>query len=427
MATLYMHIGLTKTGSTTIQHLMWKNKKVLKKAGILYPDPGYRYDRIHFRRNAHFLIAPYIHEDGRTDYTLPPAEYEEGLDKLAKLGRTHEKIFLTDEGLWWGGCRRQNFWELLRTDLEKRGFDTRLIIYLRRQDLWMPSHWAQSIRDGKTTLGFREYIQFMKDRKYPVDYYEYISRLANVFGRENLFIRILEKGQFRGAEHTLLSDFLDIFGLSLSDGFEVGQTQFNTKFHGSFLELKRIMNYAPELRNKQKPLARELASLDLQNPLGYDDLNRFSYFAPGEQEAFRRLFEESNSRLAREYLQREDGVLFYETPADLPVFEPDDHDLLQNVILLYGKELAALLKKEERQNTAIRELKANQKALEKEVRRLRKELDTSLKKEAGTKELSTSLEKEVRTLKKELSTVRENVLLYRLKRKTRSLMGSKNK
>ena len=35
--TIYLHIGTSKTGTTSIQYFLWKNKTLLEERGILYP------------------------------------------------------------------------------------------------------------------------------------------------------------------------------------------------------------------------------------------------------------------------------------------------------------------------------------------------------------------------------------------------------
>lgn len=38
MATVYLHIGMPKTGTTFIQKTLRKNNGILKKQGYIYPD-----------------------------------------------------------------------------------------------------------------------------------------------------------------------------------------------------------------------------------------------------------------------------------------------------------------------------------------------------------------------------------------------------
>ena len=63
MKTLYIHIGTSKTGTTTIQTYCGINREQLKSKGVLFPIMPYHYDRITENRNGHFLYAT-IYENG---------------------------------------------------------------------------------------------------------------------------------------------------------------------------------------------------------------------------------------------------------------------------------------------------------------------------------------------------------------------------
>lgn len=56
MATLYLHIGTPKTGTTAIQNFLPLNKSLLNEQGFCYPDFGYRYYGVNRYRNGHFLV-----------------------------------------------------------------------------------------------------------------------------------------------------------------------------------------------------------------------------------------------------------------------------------------------------------------------------------------------------------------------------------
>lgn len=56
MKTLYLHIGTTKTATTSIQRFLEENKDVLQKHGYCFPDSLHVYPRANKRRNAHFWL-----------------------------------------------------------------------------------------------------------------------------------------------------------------------------------------------------------------------------------------------------------------------------------------------------------------------------------------------------------------------------------
>lgn len=386
MSTVYLHIGLHKTGTTALQYFLHQNNEVLNRYGICYPDFGLRYPNVNFKRNGHFLIA--LGQNGENQPVWPGDDYESALDQLAQLAETYSRIIVSDEAIWQkSNVREKNFWPKLKEDLEKRNLDAKIIVYLRRQDLWIQSFWKQKVKVGSSRT-FDAYVKRIRDTDfYSLDYCSYMDNLSSVFGKENLIIRVYEKCQYRGPEHTLHSDFLDIFGLTLSDGFTIRQEVYNTSLDGSSIELRRILNKIPQTHPKDHILKDSVASI--LNAGGYTPpVSGSSLFAPGEQKAFLAHYADSNSRLAKEYLGREDGILFYDELKELPQEQTDVKDLLRDAILTGGQSISLL----EETNRLQRQ----------EIKRLKKEL---------------------RLLREDLAALREDVILYRLKRKKQHLLG----
>ena len=65
-----------------------------------------------------------------------------------------------------------------------------------------------------------------------------------------------------------------------------------------------------------------------------------SYFSYEEQVKFLRQYEESNRRVAKEFLGREDGVLFTEPIEELPKWEVNMDTMYKDIILLFAEIVA---------------------------------------------------------------------------------------
>ncbi len=374
MATVYLHIGLPKTGTSSLQNFLSseKNQEILAKHGICFPVKDYGYMRISIYRNGHFLVVSDkdLAMQVRKQLGEQSAQkiYNNGLDQLSELAEQYDRILLSDESIWKRGHAHPGFWCRLKEDLQKRNLAVRIIVYLRRQDLWMESYYAQKVKEGRTGDRLDAFIKGLENVGYPLDYYQYIDELASLFGKENLDIRIFEKTQFCGAEHTIYSDFLDIFGLSMENGFEIGLERYNVKYEGDLLEARRILNSLPEYQHPWHPLKDPFNLLHSMQTINAG--TKYAYFDEREREAFLDLFAESNRKLAVEYLGREDGALFYETTPKLPVYQADSYELIRSIALVYAKEFT---------NIAAR----NQK-LEKEIADLRESLlSTRVKKKVN--------------------------------------------
>ncbi len=347
MATVYLHIGLTKTASSSLQAFLTDNRDVLGQHDIAYPDFGYPLRNAGSKKNARFLAEPVIDENGKKSFKIPAPHYAEGLDKTAELAKKCGRIILSDEDIWRYGARRQGFWPQFKQDLDKRGLDVLIIVYLRRQDLWLQSHWEQNIKAYNTSRTFPEFLEKADRRGLNYDFGAYLDELAGIFGKEDICVRVFEKGQFKGEEGSIYSDFLDIFGLTC-DGFRIGQEYRNLSLRGSGLEVQRLINEVPGANShKSKLISNALLNLPAQE--------KTTMFPGGaeEQKAFLANFDESNSHVAREYLGREDGRLFYEPVEELPTQVFDDKNLLRDTVQTYGQVLQAL---EERVNDLQKEV-----------------------------------------------------------------------
>lgn len=373
MTTVYLHIGLPKTGTTAIQNFLTANDAVLKSHGICFPDLGLRYSGIGWRRNAHFLIRAYKNKNGKKDRTRPCTEYDATLDKIALLGSSYEKIILTDEAIWRASQSRPNFWTRIREDFSKRNMELRIIVYLRRQDEFVQSLYRQKVKSSSTCLPFADYLRELQKINYPLDFLSYLNTLSDVFGKDNLIVRIYGNNQYRGKEHTLISDFLDIFGLSLEDDFKNSKSVYNPSLNGTYLELRRILNALPVSPIKNGILRKSIGEILRSNPYTTEP-DKNTLFQEGKQAEFLDQFALSNRQAAQKYhaanpdentpdsqtataknCQDSDG-LFFAQIEDLPVHEVPTEDLLRDVILIYGNAIQQLEQQNKRLEAKIREL-----------------------------------------------------------------------
>ena len=100
MKTLYLHIGMPKTGTTYLQHFLHKNNAVLQQEGYCFPNFEVNFDKIGFRRNGHFLIS--ILKDGQGKRLRDKEEEIENscFEKLFAFFRQYSNIILSEEQIW---------------------------------------------------------------------------------------------------------------------------------------------------------------------------------------------------------------------------------------------------------------------------------------------------------------------------------------
>lgn len=64
-STVFMHVGVAKTGTTFLQRVLWQHRGALRKAGTIYPGPG---------KAAHFFGSLDLRRVGFLGHTYPQAE-----------------------------------------------------------------------------------------------------------------------------------------------------------------------------------------------------------------------------------------------------------------------------------------------------------------------------------------------------------------
>ena len=382
MATLYLHIGMPKTGTTYIQNFLRANNEVLKKEGYIYPDFGVSFGTIGLNRNAHFLVSV-IRDEDRTRHIEEEQKIEsECFDKLFSLFDEYPNVILSDESIWSSGERKRdkNFWTDLKSKLTEHGVELRAIVYLRRQDLFIQSFWAQHVKENSISDTLQEYITTPRFSRIRLDYYARLNEISEVIGKENMLVRVYEKDQYIGPQKTIVSDFLTTIGFNyIPENFVELDRLPNRSLSGIYLETKRELNKI-EGFNKRKSYIQSL----LRNVINTnDDVHSISsneFMTSAQAASFLKRYEQSNEKVAREYLSREDGVLFYDkqktTIDTLPEYTvPDYVGVFAKMIEIQNNKIEALRGTIYRQKEAINESRSENKELKAQNRKLQSTVD----------------------------------------------------
>lgn len=350
MPTLYLHIGTPKTGTSAIQITLGTNAEILKKQNVVFPDFGLRYANAAKYRNAHFLIEE--DDPEAKDYAL-------ALSKIIELSKTYETIVLSEENLW----RQEKRLDKFREDLNAQGIQLKVIVYFRRQDLYLQSQYAQHVKVYLKDT-FEEYV---KSQDMLLDYYSRIQVFVEQIGKDNIIVRVYEKAQF--LNQNLITDFLHVIGITDSEEFAEPK-EANTSLSGIYLETKRLLNRTAAFQTKDNFVIRYLksAASDAGKTASFSANHYFSY---EKQMEFLAQFEESNQKIAREFLGREEGVLFTDKistdikPVQDAYTTEEYVDILAEIILkqkenidVQNEKINSLNQKIKSQNTLISELKS---------------------------------------------------------------------
>lgn len=363
---LYIHGGTNKTGTTSIQSFLALNYDVLLSLSVLYPKTG-RDELIQH----HYLFSSIRNPEH--PYFIPKKTYDEYLIDLSdEIVTNHpEKVILSSE--MFGDLMYQNS-TVLKEKLSKLFnlfSSVKVIFYIRR-----PDKYAMSMNNTQIWYG--------KKKKHDLNFPKILEWTKHI-EKDQLIFRPFEKGQFIDGE--LYYDFLETVNIKNKEPFELPSKYINESINDDVVELCRIINNAhPDItkNNQFKNIILEA--------FHYAKGAKNAFFSPKERLKIIEEFEDDLRIIAKDYLGREDGILFYE-----PLPNPDEQWEsykglpLEKVVhafsyLLYKNnekiikqqdQINILLNKQTSLNTTIEFQQQQLKNIEKQLKELMDEKNTS--------------------------------------------------
>ena len=333
-----IHIGTGKTGTTTIQRFLAKNRDALKKQQIFIP--ANEYDGISTTQNGlagnsiELAAAAILPETWRTPRGLWFAPMlKEGFTR-ADQDRLWEKyssgiqsnchkddlvIFSCEMLTHFSENEIQRVMELMVPLFD----DVNVILYLRRQPEMLVSLYQTMIGnndriydnvppDIDACLSAPEEYSFLAYRKY-------VERWS-VLGKDKLKIRIFDKQEF--CNNDLLSDFANTVGFDMK-GLERVENEF-ASIDSAHVEFIRLFNmHVPEFLTPSEfsdyqSMVRQIRSNAEKNKKAY-------HLTRSEAQQILDQFREGNDWIARKYLGRE--KLFSEDVSMYPEEVESPHGL----------------------------------------------------------------------------------------------------
>ena len=304
---LILHIGSPKTGTTAIQKFLYCNKELLRNENYLYPKIQ---DLMYPSINASPLQR-YIN-NGVADTRC--SGWKDFWNKVRKHLK-YSNVILSWEDMF---CyNTEEFFSAVKKEYD----NIKIIVYIRRQDRYLESIWNQMVKyDPYITIDFN---RFQIDFKYKYK----LDSLSKIFGKQNIIVRVYENSQFRGKRKDAISDFFYSLNIDLDfDKCIIPNKNTNSAMFGNIIEIKRRMNYYLEFGNKTCGQLENIFLDYLKTISNSSNLkNADGMFTPEQRAEFLKKFEEENTYIAKEYLGREDGILFYDSePIPAYKLEPEN-------------------------------------------------------------------------------------------------------
>ncbi len=198
---VYLHIGLNKTGTSTLQGFFAHHRDRLAAEGILYPQAG-------LRGTAHYDLSAALGFNRWGDPPSPERIRQLGEQLRAEIQRIQpRKILISSEMFVLPG-------EIERVRHFFADCEVYVVIYLRRHDNWWISAYNQSVRavdHPGWAPGFRNYLDFQRrnPNRWYLNYRRFVDAWAAVFGHTSIVVRPYERLQ---NQPSLLHDFLRAMG-----------------------------------------------------------------------------------------------------------------------------------------------------------------------------------------------------------------------
>lgn len=306
MKRAYIHIGLAKTGTTSLQQFLRTNENLLKARGFSYLcDPRKPYYVWH----AHFPVAACFFSE-RPDF-ISPEKFKPAGEVLGELRRDTEAcpedIILSCEHFSYH-LKDVEAIRAIGEALPNR--DIRVICYLRRQDEFALALYSTYIKTGGRTPFVSQGIH-PRTREY--NFRGILELWGSVFGHKNIIVRDHARRHLAGGD--IRYDFLKLLDID-PHGFVVGDDQ-NLSLDAKQIEALRMINaYLPtsaEANWAQFTLANEIRNTIL--PLLPTGAPLPSLLSVKQRNDIMMRFENDNRRVAEEFANAE-FILDWHEPAD---------------------------------------------------------------------------------------------------------------
>lgn len=146
--TVYLHIGIAKTGTTYLQELLWQNRRVLERHGVRYPGdvPG-----DHFRASVDLRQTPFAGEHD----TFVPGSW----DRLAAAATAApDRAVISHETL-----TRTRVEQVRRAAESFRDVDLHVIVTARDLGRQLPAVWQEQVKN-RVAVSYGRFLRAVCER-----------------------------------------------------------------------------------------------------------------------------------------------------------------------------------------------------------------------------------------------------------------------
>ncbi len=332
--TLLIHIGTPKTGSSSIQHFCYQNDKLLKSYGWCYPQFENYFNVQYHETNGGVFCYPdefHILNKNHPRWELIWGNILQNLKSY--------NVILSNEVFWY----RENR-EILK-EAVKKWDNVKVLVYLRRQDLYLESRYMSFIRNGETK-DFGEWMNLFLNGEYripdtehkeDINYLQELRSIEEVIGIKNLHVRTFDKTQWKHG--SLIEDFIDVLEIKeISQKVIAEDIVANSALSMEKAELYRELNRSLSQGERSAwGFFRTSGTAKLDTLFYPDTLRKKKYLLlnPEQRKEIWRRFKTENKEIALRYQNRKD-LFEYKLP-DGEVWQPMLSDMQRAMIGAFFK------------------------------------------------------------------------------------------
>lgn len=284
MKTIYLHIGLGKTGTTAIQVYLAKNCHKLLKSGLRYIQCAGG-----INGDGHQKFAKSFIQDVPEYMLLTNDEKSSQNDVADEINSCKEDlILLSSENFQLSEpSELLSFFSGLNHD-----YKINIILFVRSQDELAESEYNQIIKVRQEHRPFFEYI----NNEFDGNFMNVVSKWERVFSKKNIICQV-----YKANENSVIKDFLDCIPIgnnAISELPPLAHDSINKSLGFTALNIKRMINIltADDQTNRHAELPETIVDL-----VGSDDCPALMMDSK-QANQFRKRYKKSNIQFSKKYL-----------------------------------------------------------------------------------------------------------------------------
>jgi hypothetical protein len=282
---LILHIGIGKTGTTSIQKTLFDNRMDIIKKGWLYPDIG--------RHNyAHHHFAS-LQRDNLNESHIKLIKYA----KSECIKRDCHTMILSSEQFCY--CRHSYINEFANKFID---WDVKVVFYIRRQSELIPSAFLQKVSLNQ----YKEYgdiTGFFDKTKDGYDYNKRILSWEKEFGDKSIIVRLYDRRIIRD----VCQDFITTIGLDYKP--KKTEASINPSLAPDLLDFIFMLDNLADITSEN----RMLLIKELERLSGNKTIQSIEEYPPEAlTKKINEYYKESNKSFANRYLTNNEQKIFLE-------------------------------------------------------------------------------------------------------------------